>query len=288
VFARRFSAAGVAQATEFQVNSYNTSYQSSAAVAMESGGDFVVVWTSDFQDGFGSGIFARRFSSAGVSVAAEFQVNSYTSSSQHLLALAIDADGDFVVAWNSYGQDGYGGGVFSKLFTAAGIPVTADFQVSLQTANKQFRTAVTLDGDGDFVVAWDGYDGPFNFGIFAQRFATLLALEIDGDGSIGALTDGLLVLRYLFGFTGSALAVGAVSGGCTRCSPTEIKDYLDSIASELDVDGNGSAAALTDGLLILRYLFGFTGATLVSDAIDVVGCSRCDPTAIESYLQTQL
>ena len=35
----------------------------------------------------------------------------------------------------------------------------------------------------------------------------------------------------------------------------------------LDVDGNGKAEPLTDGLLIIRYLFGFTGEALTSGAI---------------------
>ena len=51
----------------------------------------------------------------------------------------------------------------------------------------------------------------------------------------------------------------------------------------LDVDGDGSADALTDGVLLLRYLFGFRGATLVA-GVDLGGCTRCDATAIEAYL----
>jgi hypothetical protein len=45
-----------------------------------------------------------------------------------------------------------------------------------------------------------------------------------------------------------------------------------------------SVGPLTDGLLVLRYLFGFRGATLVSGAFDVVGCTRCNAPAMEAYL----
>ena len=48
----------------------------------------------------------------------------------------------------------------------------------------------------------------------------------------------------------------------------------------LDVDGNGATDPLTDGLLALRYLFGFRGATLIDGAVGG-GCTRCDATAIE-------
>ena len=46
-----------------------------------------------------------------------------------------------------------------------------------------------------------------------------------------------------------------------------ITDYLDAIRPALDVDANGQADPLTDGLSILRYLFGLRGASLVSNAI---------------------
>jgi hypothetical protein len=37
-------------------------------------------------------------------------------------------------------------------------------------------------------------------------------------------------------------------------------------------------------LLVLRFLFGFTGSTLVNDAV-AGGCDRCTAPAIEAYLQ---
>lgn len=53
----------------------------------------------------------------------------------------------------------------------------------------------------------------------------------------------------------------------------------------LDVDGNGSFDPLTDGLLILRFAFGFSGATLINGAIGL-GCTRCDAPSITAYLQS--
>jgi hypothetical protein len=40
------------------------------------------------------------------------------------------------------------------------------------------------------------------------------------------LSDGLLVLRFLFGFSGAALTTGAVGVDCTRCEAEEIEAYL--------------------------------------------------------------
>jgi hypothetical protein len=71
-------------------------------------------------------------------------------------------------------------------------------------------------------------DGDLN-GIFAKRFGSLDIFGIDGNGAVDPLTDGLLALRFLFGFTGSTLTSGAVGGGCTRCSAATIEAYLSTL-----------------------------------------------------------
>jgi hypothetical protein len=49
-------------------------------------------------------------------------------------------------------------------------------------------------------------------------------LDIDGNGEADALTDGILILRYLFGFRGATLIDGAVAPDCTRCTAPEHLD----------------------------------------------------------------
>lgn len=82
-------------------------------------------------------------------------------------------------------------------------------------------------------------------------------LDIDDDGETIALTDGLLIIRHLFGFSGDALVTGAVATDANRKSPDTISEYLAANEILLDIDGNGEATALTDGLLVIRSLFGF-------------------------------
>ena len=89
------------------------------------------------------------------------------------------------------------------------------------------------------------------------------------------LTDGLLVIRHLFGFSGDSLTSGAVSGGANRGSSDAIATYLKDADSQLDIDGDGEAKPLTDGLLLIRYLFGFSGESLISGAIGA-GATRKD------------
>ena len=68
-------------------------------------------------------------------------------------------------------------------------------------------------------------------------------IDVDDTGSITPLTDGLLVLRYLFGFTGTTLTAGAVGGGCGRCDAASIHPYISSLLGALDVDADGTVGA---------------------------------------------
>ena len=60
--------------------------------------------------------------------------------------------------------------------------------------------------------------------------------------------------------------------------------FLNCLATTmLDIDDNDVLTPLTDGLLILRHLFGFSGTTLTSNAIGS-GAMRTDPTAITTFM----
>ena len=107
---------------------------------------------------------------------------------------------------------------------------------------------------------------------------------MDADGTHDPFTDGLLVLRKMFGLSGPPLAAAALSSEAQRTDPTEIAAYLDQFGSSLDVDDNSEVDGLTDGLLIVRYLLGFRGSALVQDAIGA-GAKRTTEQ-IEAHLAT--
>ncbi len=53
----------------------------------------------------------------------------------------------------------------------------------------------------------------------------------------------------------------------------------------LDIDGNGELDAVTDGLLISRWLLGFRGNALVDNAVATTGATRNTAPLIEAYLR---
>jgi hypothetical protein len=110
------------------------------------------------------------------------------------------------------------------------------------------------------------------------------SFDIDDDGEAKALTDGLLVIRHLFGFSGEALTAGAVGSDAKRSTPADIAAYLTNAATELDIDGDDEAKALTDGLLLIRYLFGFSGDSLTAGAVGL-NANRGSAEDIETYIE---
>ena len=166
--------------TEFQVNSYTTSVQTGPAVAVDTEGNFVVVWYSWGSYGTDTSelsIQGQRYSADGNRLGGEFQVNTYTTNYQVGAAVAADADGDFVVVWASEGSSGTDTDSWSvqgQLFDADGTPVGGEFQVNSYTTSSQSEPAVAADADGDFVVVWQS-DGSYGMdtslkSIQAQRF----------------------------------------------------------------------------------------------------------------------
>jgi DNA-binding beta-propeller fold protein YncE len=143
-----------------------------------------------------------------------------------------------------------------------------------------FGLAVSPDGESVYVAAsLDSavvvFDRKTNNGLLAQPpgaggcLAESGGTCADGRGlaapaSIAVSADGRSA--YVASFTSDAVAI------------------FDRDVPSYDIDGDGQTEPLTDGLLLLRYLFGFTGATLVSGAVDVVNCTRCTAAVIEAYL----
>ena len=115
VFGQRYDSDGNTLGSEFQVNTYTTSFQLFPSVASDASGTFIVVWQT-YADGSDWGVFGQRYDSDGNGLGGEFRVNTETVGTQFRPSVASDASGDFVVVWTSNGQDGNDFGVFGQRF----------------------------------------------------------------------------------------------------------------------------------------------------------------------------
>ena len=108
--------------------------------------------------------------------------------------------------------------------------------------------------------------------------------DIDDDGRADALTDGLLFLRYAFELRGDALISGLISSSSEYTTASDIERELALVYDASgDIDGDGNVDALTDGLLLLRYLFGLSGETLTVGVV-ANGATRTSSSDLEGFI----
>ncbi len=101
----------------------------------------------------------------------DFNVNTYVSGNQEQPDIAIDPLGNFVITWQSNGQDGDGYGIFARAYDSNANPLSSEFQVNTLTTGDQIDPAIGMDNNGNFIITWTndgaGYSGQ---DIYGQRF----------------------------------------------------------------------------------------------------------------------
>jgi subtilisin-like proprotein convertase family protein len=235
VWAKLFAADGSPLGAEFQVNTFTQASQVQPQAVVDAAGNFVIVWTSDVQDGSVNGIFARLFTSDGIALGDEFQVNVESIANQTEPTIALTPTG-FVVAWTS--QAG-AGGIHSRQFTVAGGIATGgpELQVSTFGTPSQTQPVVARNAAGDYVVVWveTQKDPLVDPGIYYQKFF--------GDG----VTPPTAELRANVTTIGSQqlpdVAIDA-AGNFTIVWQTfvdevaPLADHFDVVARRFDANGN--------------------------------------------------
>ena len=219
----------------------------------------------------------------GLKVHYDSTVLTFVEIASYLTADNIDASGpydDADNADNDASTDKYVSASWASLFGSwPGGTLPAD----LMTIN--FITADNVSADttpirfsyvsksANHMFASEPYDMPLTEGSW----------DFDQDGNADALTDGLLLLRYTFGLTGASLTDSAIASGSSLTEAEVEANVAASTTSFADIDGSGSVDALTDGLLLLRYLFGLTGDSLIDSAV-AGGATRTSAADIEAYI----
>lgn len=259
IYAQRYNCGGVAQGSEFRVNTYTMNNQTLPSVAIDIDGDFIITWASKDQDGQFEGVYAQRYNSAGVAIGSEFRVNTYTLGVQTSPCIAIDNDGDFVVSWLSSDQDGSTPGVYAQRYNSAGMVQGSEFQVNTYTIDTQAFPSIAIDSDGDFVITWEseGQDGS-NYGIYAQRYnntgmvqgsefrVNTYITDHQGYSSIDMDSDGDFVITWssnlqdgnFHGIYGQRYSSGGVADGPEFRVNTYTTGFQRKPAIAMDVDGD--------------------------------------------------
>lgn len=177
IHARRFSSAGVPIGQEFVVNTTLRGTQGDASVAANAAGDFVVVWQTRFPGGLLRSIFGQRFSKTGTKVGPEFRVNEDRVEKDFIPQVAMDRDGNFVVAWESFSlarPDCIQ--IRARLYHRDGTPAGHEFPADPGDAACGEAPRVAFGPNGIFAIAWQvelgsSPDTGTDFDVYAARFS---------------------------------------------------------------------------------------------------------------------
>ena len=154
VLARPYDAAGAPVVAEAVANTGTTNIPSwyCPDVAMDSSGNYIVVWhTNDTGgDGSGYGIFSRRYNAAGAAIdGAPVQVNTITAGDQTKPRVEMDSSGNYTIVWE--GPDASGTGIYARQYNNAGVPLAVESLINQTTTGTQDKPGLALN---DVLRAW--------------------------------------------------------------------------------------------------------------------------------------
>ena len=193
IFAKLYGSDDNATSAEFRVNTDTLRDQVGAQVAMDSDGDFAVVWVAGGIPGSGSDIFGQRFNSSGAKQGLQFRANNTTLASQVYGGIAMDGAGNYMVTWQSVNQDGFAEGIFGREYAQNGTTLVDEFLVNTTVEGPQSVPSIAMNSSGKTLVVWRGKNEDHQSALFAQRYlvpnATLATLKVGSELQLGTFAE---------------------------------------------------------------------------------------------------
>jgi hypothetical protein len=288
-----------ASPSDAKINMTTPLGQTLPSVAMDANGDYVVAWNNQTQPGpnYLYDVEARVFNSAGQAQTGEIVVAQTKGDTRP--SVAMDANGDFVVAYQVLNESTYLYGLSAQRFNLAGAPQGSAITINDGSSDGAAGSLpkVAMDSAGDFVIAFQGYDSN-SHGVFAQRFNSSGAAQgsifrvntpqndNQGAPSIAMDSAGDFVIAWLDGGTTQAGGVYAQrynSSGVAQGSNTPISTVAGA--------SSPSVAMEPTGQYVIAWQFTQTGTApgIETQRFDSVGNALTGVVTLstpETYFQT--
>ena len=138
-----------------------------AALGMGQDGSVVAAWSDQW-----AVVMAQRFTAKGDPRGETFRISEEEDFIQEDPRVAVVSGGTFVIAWMEKERDGDGGGIFGRVFSAAGKPLSDDLQINTTTAGWQYQPAIAAAPGGPVVAVWVSYGSDGSSRVFARRLTS--------------------------------------------------------------------------------------------------------------------
>ena len=169
ILGQRFSPAGERLGNTFRINRPGPGIQILPSVAVNPGGDFVVVWQYQPDPHTPRSLRARHFSKEGKPVGDEFIIEADSVADSVIPSIAADPQGNYVVVWTSYGSP-FCTSVKGRLFRPDDKPAGPSFYLSSGTDSCDQSPQVAFGPQGAFAAVWERFVDTGGFDIYATIF----------------------------------------------------------------------------------------------------------------------
>lgn len=156
LFAQRYDSQGAVIGDPILVGGVAAVDTDAADVALESDGDFLVVWDGYSMSSSGRRIHAQRFDASGARQGETVRVNDNRILASADPSVAIDPQGGFFAVWAESDRDGDRSGIFGRRFDASDTPLSPDQQINTTSVNTQYLPDVAIAADGTALVVFFG------------------------------------------------------------------------------------------------------------------------------------
>lgn len=191
-------------------------------------------------------------------IGTEFRVNTFLDDEQRLADVAVDADGDFVVVWESSGQDEFAAGIYAQRYARDGTPAGDELRVHTDGSGSEQAPSVAMDFNGNFTVVWQV--GAGSNSIRAQRFAangtrvgTEVLIDVDGvfrDPGIAMAPGGQYVVIWR---RSNGAADGMVLGQRFNADGTVNGPQFKVSSDTVDSESEPEVAMAADGSFVVVW-----------------------------------
>ena len=211
----------------------------------------LITWTTSAE------VYGQLFDSNLNPIGTQKQLNTYTTGTQEYCNGAVDANGNFVVVWESAGEDGSGNGIYGRRYDKNFNPLSGEFAITTNKTNDQFEPQIAMEPGGRFIIAWSDNNNR------------------DGGGSAGG-NSGTSIWFREFDVNGNAVGSETmVNQSVTGYQAYPVIDINASGRFVISWEGNGTQAGQIDsyGIFARAYQLSQTGTTAISVSPSAVTAS---------------
>jgi hypothetical protein len=139
---------------ESTINDHEFNTQTQPAVALIKG-EFVACWDHYKMDSDDDDVYAKKCFDADGTNTGDIVVNTYLQSDQHLSRVAMAEDGNFVIVWQSNGQEQDNDDIYAQIFKNDGTKIQSEFRVNDHDDDDQSLPCIAMKDSENFVVVWE-------------------------------------------------------------------------------------------------------------------------------------